>query len=250
MSASTLLPTLRVVRRPGVSGPVVSCAGLLSAATAALLEQELELLVTLQHPALTVDLSGCRFADVDGMLALLEVIQRITGDGRYLVIVAGTERIARLLRVTGLDQLLPVFATQEEAVSALRLGRPPLVPATWAEARDVMVSCWTEIAETLDEAPAEEVLRALTMTTALCHRAEEVFRLRPKPAAWPCQFCPLFYALGGRPEDVGCRSLLDPIIAAIRAGERANARALIDRAIHRLEAMPLPENGAPILIST
>jgi anti-sigma B factor antagonist len=249
MSASTLLPTLRVVRRPGVSGPVVSCTGVLSEATAELLEQELELLVTLEHPALTVDLSGCRFADVDGMLALLEAIQRVTDDGRYLVIVAGTERMARLLRVTGLDQLLPVFATEEEAVRVLQLGRPPLVPATWTEAREAMVSCWREIEEALDEAPTEEVLRALTMTTALCERAQEVFRQRPKPAAWPCQFCPLFYALGGRPGDVGCRSLLDPIIAAVRTGERTTARALIDHAIHRLEEMPLPENGAEIFIS-
>src|SRR5262245_60955057 len=138
MSASTLLPTLRVVRRPGVSGPVVSCTGEMSEATAELLERELALLVTLEHPSLTVDLSGCRFADVDGMLALLEVIQRITEDGSYLVIVAGTERMARLLRVTGLDQLLPVFATYEEAVRVLQLGRPTLVPATWAEAREAM----------------------------------------------------------------------------------------------------------------
>ena len=33
------------------------------------------------------------------------------------------------------------------------------------------------------------------------------------PGALRCLFCPLFKALGGQPEDLGCRSLLDPIIA-------------------------------------
>jgi len=256
MSTSTLLPTLRVVRRPGLSGPVVSCTGALSGAIIEMLERELELLATLAHPALVVDLSGCRFEDVDGMLALLEALQRMSEEGCHLVIVAGTGRMARLLRVSGLDRLLPVFLTWEEAASALRLSEPPtLPPTTWAEAREATVSYWREIKEALDHdltegapPPEAEVLRALTATTALCQRAEEVFQQRPKPATWPCQFCPVFYALGGRPEDVGCRSLLDPIITAVRAGERATAHVLIQRTIHLLEEMPLPDDETPLLI--
>jgi anti-anti-sigma factor len=241
MSACAYLPKLRVIRRPGASGPVLSVAGALTEATAGILKEELDLLSVLGHPMLTLDLSGCRFGDTAGMLTLLEILEGLGQEECRLVIVAGTDGMARLMKAARIDHLLPVYATEEEAARALRLAGPlPLVPMSWEETRDTTIAYWQEFKERIDEAPAEELLRDLTMMTALCERAEELFQHRDRPAAWRCQFCPLFHALGGRPHDVGCRSLLDPIIAAVRAGDLTTARDQVDPLIRLLEAMPWP----------
>jgi hypothetical protein len=78
---------------------------------------------------------------------------------------------------------------------------------------------------------------------ALCERSEELFQERDAPATTRCQFCPLFYALGGRPQDVGCRSVLDPLLTSIREGDRDAARVQVATMIRTLEEMPLPEAG-------
>jgi anti-anti-sigma regulatory factor len=219
----------------------------LTEATVETLQRELELLAMLHHRVLTLELANCRFGDLYGMLGLLEVLQQMGEDGHRLAIVAGTGWIARLLNVAGLDRLLPVFPTEEEAARALTLAVPkPLAPATWPEARRQMVACWRGLRESLDDAPTEEILRTLTMMMPLCERAEEFYQRRARPAAWRCQFCPLFETLGRRPQDVGCRSLLDPIITAVRAGERGAARDLVDQAIRLLEEMPLPKTESSI----
>jgi anti-anti-sigma regulatory factor len=246
MSTAGLLPALRVVRRPGEVGPILSCAGDLTVATVEILTRELEVLVALPHPVLTVDLSGCRFKDLDGMLALLKALRILGEQDRRVVLVAGTGWMACLLGVSGIDALLPVFATPEEAARTLQLTGPPLpTPASWEEARDDAVAYWQDIRAALDQELPEEVLGYLTAMTSLCERAEQSFRQRVWPATWRCQLCPLFHALGGRPQDVGCRSLQDPVIAAVRAGDLIRARALVDATIRLLEELPLPESELP-----
>jgi anti-anti-sigma regulatory factor len=242
MSTAGLLPALRVVRRPGEVGPVLSCAGDLTAATVEILARELELLVELPHPVLTVDLAGCRYKELDGMLALLKTLRQLGEKDRRVVLVAGTGWMASLVGVSGIDELLPVFPNEEEAARTLRLMAPPLpMPAGWEEARANAVAYWQDIREALDLESPEEVLAYLTAMTALCERAEKRFRQRLCPATWRCQLCPLFHALGRRPHAVGCRSLQDPLIDAVRAGDRVSARALIDATIGFLQELPLPE---------
>jgi anti-anti-sigma regulatory factor len=246
MSTSGLLPGLRVVRRPGEVGPILSCAGDLTVTTVEILARELELLVALPHPMLTVDLSGCRFKELEGMLALLKTLRQLGEKDRRTVIVAGTGWMASLLGVSGIDEVLPVFATQELAACTLRLmGSPLPAPVSWAEARDDSVAYWQKIREAIDRESPEAVLASLTGMTALCERAEEGFRQRVWPATWRCQLCPLFHALGARPQDVGCRSLQDPVIAAVQAGDRVRARHLVDATIRFLEELPLPESEVP-----
>jgi anti-anti-sigma regulatory factor len=243
MSTAGLLPALRVVRRPGAMGPILSCAGDLTMATVEILARELELLVELPHPVLTVDLAGCRYKELDGMLALLKTLRHLSEKDRCVVLVAGTGWMARLLGVSGIDELLPVFPTEVEAVHTLRLMTPPLpTPASWEAARADAVAYWQDIREALEVESPAEVFAYLTGMTALCERAEKSLRQRVWPAAWRCQVCPLFHALGGRPQDVGCRSLQDPVIAAVRAGDQVRARALIDATIRLLEELPLPES--------
>ncbi|MBI3910054.1 MAG: STAS domain-containing protein [Armatimonadetes bacterium] len=235
---------LRLVRLPGEFGPILRCAGELSVASSEALRRELNLLVILGHPALTLNLSGCCFLDMEGILTILHTFKRLRQDGRRLVVVAGTERTARLLQVVGLTQILPVFPTEEAAAAALRCGRPsPSAPKSWAVARMETLARWCAIQEAIEEGPPAEVLRQITSMFTLCERAEEIFQERPTPTAYRCQFCPLFYALGGRSADIGCRSALDPVIEAVRVGNLASAQARVADLIGAIEEMPLPEEG-------
>jgi anti-sigma B factor antagonist len=238
-------PALNLVRLPGEFGPILRCYGELSQATAEILRKELALLEPLGHPVLTLDISGCGFLDVDGIMTLLHTYKHLRGGGRRMVLVAGTGATARLLQVTGIERIIPTFPTEQVATLALRgEGPPEPAPATWAEARAATVARWRAIQETLDQESPEEVLRQLTSMFALCERSEELYQESDAPATSRCQFCPLFYALGGRSQDVGCRSALDPLLAVVRAGDRDAARAQVAAMIRTLEEMPLPENLA------
>src|SRR2546426_187209 len=86
-------------------------------------------------------------------------------------------------------------------------GSAPPRAASWLAARTESVARWRVIQDALDLAPPKELLHQLTSMTALCERAEELFQQGPAPSpaarvsASRCQFCPLFYALGGHTED-------------------------------------------------
>lgn len=263
MGAAVPPPGLDVVRVPGETGPILKCAGELTAATVPILRRELDPLIPLDHPGIVLNLADCRYLDVDGLLALFLAFKELRERGRQLAIVAGRGTVAHLLRVLGVDSVLSVFPSEEVAVRALRGGGPrPPAPATWAAARVKTIARWKAIRELLEEAPPAKILRELTAMTPLCHRAEEIlWVLAPsdrvdRPAAPPpletavrCRFCPLFEALGARPEDVGCRSALDPIFAAVQSGDMATARERIDALIQTLETMSVsekrPKGGAP-----
>lgn len=248
MTQTIAPPALQMVRLPGEFGPILRCSGELSAATAEALRRELGLLEPLAHPVITVNLADCSYLDGDGILTLLEGLKRRREKGRRLVVVAGTGTVARLVHVVGLDWIVPVFPSEEVALLALRGGGPPMpAPPTWDAARALTVGRWKAIQEAIGGAPAAEALHLLTSTTSLCDRAEELYQANSAPARARCQFCPLFHTLGGRPEDVGCRSILDPIIAALRAGDRDTARAAVSAVIHTIEQMPLPNEGAPLV---
>jgi anti-anti-sigma factor len=245
-------PALHLVRLPGEFGPILRCLGPLTVATREALRRELTLLETLNHPVLTLNLAGCVSLDVDGILTVLESCRRQRDKGRRLVVVAGKGAVARLLRVMGMDWVLPVFPTEDEAALALRAGWPSLPgPETWTQAQAESVVRWQVIHEALGEEQRDEVLRLLTSMTALCERSEEIRQGRQafgavgltpqEEASVPrCQFCPLFDALGGQPEDIGCRSLLDPIIAAVNAGDTTAAGAQVLAVIEILRKIRLP----------
>jgi anti-anti-sigma factor len=272
---------LHLVRLPGASGPILRCSGELSVATAEALRRELALLEPMRHAVLTLNLSGCGLLDVDGILTILHAFKRLHQEGQRLVLVVGTARIARLLGVMGIDTIIPTFPTEEVAARALRGGGLPApAPESWEAARSQTLARWRAIQAALEKpegethggepspvtVPAyvpfpelggalddgegmepshtpEETLHQLTSMTALCERAEELFQESPVPAGARCQFCPLYYMLGARPRDIGCRSILDPIIDAVRSGRMESARVQIGSVIRLIEELPLPEEG-------
>jgi anti-anti-sigma factor len=246
MAETLLHPALHLVRLPGEFGPILRCYGELTLPTSETLRRELLHLEPLGHPVLILDLSGCRRLDVEGILTILDGVKRFRARGQRLILVAGRGDVARMLRVMGLDWIVSVFPTEEVALLALRGGGPPIpAPETWAVARALTLGRWRGIRDALDAAPTEQILHELTSMTSLCDRSEELYREHPAPWEARCQYCPLFEALGGHPEDVGCRSILDPMMALLQSEDRESVRAQIDTLIGLIETMPLPEDAVP-----
>lgn len=232
---------LTLERYPGERGLILRCLGELTLSTADRLQREFDRLIPLGHPVLTVNLSGCTFVDVDGLMTLLDGCRRLRQNGSQLALVAGGGIPERLLHVLGLDWIMPVFPKEEVAQLALRGGGPPLHEVeNWGDARKKSLEHWRVIEETLLQSP-DEALRLLTSRFALCELSATQFHAAGEAAHAHCQFCPLFQALGGRRADLGCRSVLDPLLDAIRSGHLDAARKIIDRLIELIAAMPLPE---------
>jgi hypothetical protein len=198
--------------------------------------------VAIGHPVLTLNLSGCSVVDVDGILTVLHTYKELRRKGSRFLVVVGTDLAANMLRFMGLDRLIPLFSDETAAAQATQ-GEclPEPIPTTWREARAETVARWRAIQELLAQLSPEEALRQMTAMTELCQRSETLFQVQPTPGTARCRFCPLFYELGGRPEDTGCGSVLNPIIAAVRDGDREGARARVGALIRMLEEMPLPE---------
>ena len=62
-----------------------------------------------------------------------------------------------------------------------------------------------------------------------------------------CEYCPLFAVVGGAVEDLGCQSLLNPIIQAVRGGDLDLARAQVAAVIRLLEALCVPVDEDPLM---
>jgi anti-anti-sigma factor len=232
---------LRLTRLPGEYGPILRCHGELTANTVEVLRRELALVVPMGHPVLTLDLAGCGFVDVDGILAILHTYKGLRRRGSRLVIVAGHGRTGRLLHFMGIDRIVPFFPDEETAARALRGGDlPEPAPVDWETARTETIARWYSLRVLLEEAPPEDLLRHATSMSGLCQRAEELFQELPSPVTSRCHFCPLFYELGGQPQDIGCRSVVDPVIHAVRAGDTELAGAQIANLIRILDEMPVP----------
>jgi anti-sigma B factor antagonist len=69
-----------------------------------------------------VDLSAVTFLDSTALGALLGGMRRLRARGGDLAVVNLNPSISQLLRVTGLDQILAVLATREEALARLSDG--------------------------------------------------------------------------------------------------------------------------------
>ena len=75
-----------------------------------------------------VDLSGSSFVDSSGLATLIGAYGRVTDRGGRMALVSTGEEVAHILRVTGLDEVLTVVATREEALAALEAPGEPGAP--------------------------------------------------------------------------------------------------------------------------
>ncbi|WP_063771925.1 STAS domain-containing protein [Kitasatospora mediocidica] len=102
-------------RRYGWS--VVHVEGELDIATADQLSERLKRDLDRRGPRarLVVDLSGLEFCDASGLRALLEADTTARRLGGQLRLAIPEGRVLRVVRLTGLDQVLPVFPTLHDA---------------------------------------------------------------------------------------------------------------------------------------
>jgi len=80
-----------------------------------------ELLMLLSEPPykILLDLKEVEYADSSGLGALLLGVRQARDKGGKLVLVNVQKRVADLIRIARLDEILPTLASEEEALSLL-----------------------------------------------------------------------------------------------------------------------------------
>jgi anti-sigma B factor antagonist len=95
---------------------VVAAIGEVDVFTAPQLDAELSRLTADGRTDLVVDLSRVDFLDSTGLSVLVKALKRVReADGR-LVVVVTADRVAKVFRLTGLDQLIPLHPSVAEAL--------------------------------------------------------------------------------------------------------------------------------------
>jgi anti-anti-sigma factor len=117
-----------VVKRQSLTGAIcLSLSGEVDLANASELLAHFKAVVQAEDN-LIVDMSGLRYLDSSGIKALLNAYQQFTQIKRRMVLAAAAPWVHRILTITGLDQLMPMFPTVEEALSNIRLGHDSPLP--------------------------------------------------------------------------------------------------------------------------
>jgi anti-sigma B factor antagonist len=68
-------------------------------------------------PALVVDMTRTRFCDSAGLRILVDAHKRAVAEGGVVVLAVPAAAVLRVLEITGIDQVIPHFASLEEAVA-------------------------------------------------------------------------------------------------------------------------------------
>ncbi|MFF8729408.1 STAS domain-containing protein [Streptomyces sp. NPDC015171] len=77
-----------------------------------------QVLATLPRPEpLVIDCTALSFCDSSGISALIHVYQRLSAQGGTLRLAAVPGSVARVFRLTGLDQVISVYATASDALA-------------------------------------------------------------------------------------------------------------------------------------
>ena len=116
------IPQFEINSRPGPEDVyVVRVAGEVDMSHEEELRGELRSAVAADSDGIVVDLSECEFIDSSGVRALLLSREaQISDQGtEKLAVVASSEQILRILSVMGIDKVIPIRPTVEEAASAI-----------------------------------------------------------------------------------------------------------------------------------
>jgi len=100
--------------------PTVSASGELNISTAPELREALMKYLKRREPLVLLNLSGLEFMDTSGLATIIEAHLQAERYGGKLALVGLQERIAEMLEVTHVTALFHIFATEDEAVKALR----------------------------------------------------------------------------------------------------------------------------------
>nr|WP_040563719.1 STAS domain-containing protein [Kineosphaera limosa] len=103
-------------------GPVtiVDVQGDIDALSAPALQERLEMYVAAGQRHLVLDLSGVPFMDSTGLGVLVGVLRLARAHGGSMRLVAPSERVLRIMAITGLDEIFETAPSRDDAVSATR----------------------------------------------------------------------------------------------------------------------------------
>ncbi len=101
------------VRHVGDGRAVLAVTGELGSATASRLREEGSALLADGPVRLLLDMSEVDFCDSSGLSAVIGLWQQALGNSGSLVLVAIPDRLARLMRITGIDTLIPVHHAED-----------------------------------------------------------------------------------------------------------------------------------------
>jgi anti-sigma B factor antagonist len=102
---------------PGVEA--IRVEGELDLATVGEFEARVARALDRRRRRIMIDLSGCRFIDSSVLAALIQLRAKSgNSDHPRFAVVAGAQPL-RVLRMTGLDQRIPVFETTQDALDGL-----------------------------------------------------------------------------------------------------------------------------------
>ncbi len=108
---------LDVSTREEAGRVVVVAIGEVDVYTAPRLDAELSRLTADGRTDLVVDLARVDFLDSTGLSVLVKALKRVReADGR-LDLVVTSDRVAKVFRITGLDQLIPLHPTLADALA-------------------------------------------------------------------------------------------------------------------------------------
>jgi anti-sigma B factor antagonist len=121
-TSSADIPQFEINSGPGPEDVyVVRVAGEVDMSHEEELRRELRTAVAADSKGIVVDLTECEFIDSTGIRVLLlsREAQQSEGEVDRLVVAASTEQILRILSVMGVDKVIPIHPTVEEAAAAL-----------------------------------------------------------------------------------------------------------------------------------
>lgn len=95
---------------------VVEIGGYIDLRTCGRLRENLLELSDRGHCLLAMDMSGVDFMDSSGLGVLVGARKRAVASGGMLVLVNAPDRVVRVLRITGLTKVFPLFETLGEAL--------------------------------------------------------------------------------------------------------------------------------------
>ena len=96
---------------------IVAATGEVDVYTAPVLDEALSTAVSGGATRLVVALSGVDFLDSPGLSVLVKALKRVRDSDGSLDVVVTAERVNKVFRITGLDQVIPVHASLADALA-------------------------------------------------------------------------------------------------------------------------------------
>lgn len=98
---------------------VVSVVGEVDIASAGALDAVLSEAIASGRSDLVVDLAEVGFLDSTGLGVLVKALKRTREAGGSLTVATESERVLKVIRITGLDAVIPLFASADLALAAV-----------------------------------------------------------------------------------------------------------------------------------